>query len=140
MLKGQFIANSKQDSQNIAIKIAKTIKPQDILAFSGDLGAGKSFFCREIIKELCGPNTKVSSPTFNLLQIYTAQDFDIYHFDLYRLKHKDEIYELGIEEAFSSHITLIEWPEIIISLLPSDTIFINIEIIADEKRCISIKS
>ena len=68
----------------------------------------------------------VPSPTSILLQIYKTGPFNIYHYDLYRLKAADEIYELSIEEAFDNNICLIEWSEIITHLLPESTININI--------------
>ncbi|MDP4709456.1 MAG: tRNA (adenosine(37)-N6)-threonylcarbamoyltransferase complex ATPase subunit type 1 TsaE [Rickettsiaceae bacterium] len=133
------IIGNEQDSILLAAQLADDIKPNDIITFSGDLGAGKTFLCREIIKNLCGQETQVISPTFNLLQIYDYTNCSIYHFDLYRLKHPSEIYELGIEEAFASHICLIEWPELINDLLPEDTTHINIEIISNTRRKITIK-
>ncbi len=135
----EFTLKSEQDSKKLAQQLANDLKPNDILAFSGDLGSGKTFLCREIIKNLCGRQTNVTSPTFNLLQIYEYKNCSIYHFDLYRLKHSSEIYELGIEEAFSGHICLIEWPELIIAMLPKDTMHINIEITGNTWRKVFIK-
>ena len=111
-----------------------------MLAFYGDLGSGKSFFCRHIIKYLCGKHTNVASPTFNLLQIYDQETCSIYHYDFYRLKNIHEIYELGIEEALSGHIVLIEWPELVESILPIDTIHINIKTVDRDKRVVFIKN
>lgn len=137
----EFILESEQASKKLAQNIANKIKPNDILALTGDLGSGKTFFCREIIKSLCGQKTAVISPTFNLLQIYEHKNCSVYHFDLYRLNHITEIYELGIEEAFSGHICLIEWPELIDSILPVDsTTYISIRIIDNTKRIVLIKS
>jgi len=134
---GNFIVNSEEETILLARKIASQIKPLDVLAFEGDLGSGKTFLCRHIIKTLCG-DVNVSSPTFNLLQIYGATNFEIYHFDLYRLKSIHEAYELGIEDAFNHHVCLIEWPEIIRDLLPKSTITINIEMVNDASRKILI--
>ena len=135
----EFILKSEDDTANFAIKFAAQIKKGSIVTFRGDLGSGKTFFCRHIIKCLCGTDTKVVSPTFNLLQIYPTKNFEIYHFDLYRLEHLEEIYELGIEEAFSgNHVCLIEWPEIISSILPPNTISIKISINSDNNRLVSI--
>ena len=131
--------NNEDESKELARKIAGNIKAGTVLAFKGDLGAGKSFFCREIIKSLCGEDTKVISPTFNLLQTYETNRFTIYHYDLYRLEHVSEIYELGIEDALSGNVTLIEWPEIAAALLPRDAIYIQIDVIDDQKRLVSFK-
>jgi tRNA threonylcarbamoyladenosine biosynthesis protein TsaE len=133
----EFQINNEKESRAFARKLAANILPGNVIAFSGDLGVGKSFFCREIIKFLCGEDTKVISPTFNLLQTYEATDFSIYHYDLYRLEYASEIYELGIEEALSDNVILMEWPEIAAPLLPNDTIYIQIEAIDDKKRLVS---
>jgi tRNA threonylcarbamoyladenosine biosynthesis protein TsaE len=139
MLEKEFSLKSKKESVNLAIKIAAQIKKGSIITFSGGLGVGKTFLCRHIIKYLCGEDVKVVSPTFNLLQIYPTKNFEIYHFDLYRLEHLEEIYELGIEEAFSgNHVCLIEWPEIISSILPPNTISIKISINSNNNRLVSI--
>ena len=136
---GEYILYNEDDSINLAIQISNNIKPDDVLTFSGDLGSGKTFLCRQIIKQLCGQATNVTSPTFNLLQIYDWKNCSIYHYDLYRLKDISEIYELGIEEAFTSNVCLIEWPELIDTILPNDTIIFNIEIIDYNKRRVFVK-
>lgn len=135
----QTIVNNEEGSRELAQKIASNINSGDVIAFEGDLGAGKSFFCREIIKHLCGSNTKVTSPTFNLLQTYESTNFTIYHYDLYRLEHISELYELGFEDALSGNVTLIEWPDLALSFLPDNLVFVKIEIIDETTRQISLK-
>lgn len=136
-LKDLIIVNSEDESKELAQSFAARIKSGDVIVFEGDLGSGKSFFCREIIKFLCGSNTKVTSPTFNILQTYESPNFIIYHYDLYRVEHVSELYELCFEDAFSANVALIEWPEIAHELLPKNTIFIKIEIIGKTARKIS---
>lgn len=119
-------------------KFATTLKKGNIVALFGTLGAGKTTIAREMITTICGPNTNVTSPTFNLLQTYEAPDFIIYHFDLYRLKHASEVFELGIEDAFAEHVSIIEWPEIFSQYLPTDTIKIIITIAENEQRICNI--
>ncbi|MEM6339365.1 MAG: tRNA (adenosine(37)-N6)-threonylcarbamoyltransferase complex ATPase subunit type 1 TsaE [Pseudomonadota bacterium] len=135
----QIIVNNEEESKELAQKIASNIKSGDVIAFEGDLGSGKSFFCREIIKHLCGSNTKVTSPTFNLLQTYESKNFTIYHYDLYRVEHVSELYELGLEDALSGNVVLIEWPDLALSLLPENLSYIKIEIIDETTRRISFK-
>lgn len=138
-IEAPIIVNSEETSRKLAQTLASRINPNDVIAFKGDLGSGKSFFCREIIKSLCGSNTKVTSPTFNLLQTYESTNFTIYHYDLYRIEHVSELYELGFEDAFSDNFTLIEWPDIALDLLPNNTLFVQIEIIDETTRSILLK-
>lgn len=121
-----YIVNSENEMICLGRQIADSLKPYDIITMRGDLGAGKTFLTRAIIRAICGDDTIVSSPTFNILQIYNAPKYSIYHYDLYRLKSQDEIYELGIEDALNGNITIIEWPEIIENTLPQSKININI--------------
>lgn len=96
----------------LAQNIAKALQPSDILCLHGDLGAGKTFFCRHLIRAITrNPDQDVPSPTFTLLQTYSAQDTEIYHFDLYRLSDPDEMYEIGWEDALQNGIILVEWPD-----------------------------
>jgi tRNA threonylcarbamoyladenosine biosynthesis protein TsaE len=95
-------------------------KPGNAVFIYGDLGAGKTSFVREVIKALIPDIGKVQSPTFNLLQIYNTENFPIYHYDLYRLKSKEELEELGIHEALTTAFTLVEWPDLIEDLKPQN--------------------
>jgi tRNA threonylcarbamoyladenosine biosynthesis protein TsaE len=133
-----IILNNEQDSILLAESIAKNLQPSEIITFSGDLGCGKTFICREIIKYFCGEDTEVTSPTFNLVQIYKAQKCLIYHFDLYRLKYLEEIYELAIEDALQDNICLIEWPAIIEPILPRPLMKISLQIIDNDQRSCKI--
>ncbi|MDR3224588.1 MAG: tRNA (adenosine(37)-N6)-threonylcarbamoyltransferase complex ATPase subunit type 1 TsaE [Holosporales bacterium] len=88
----------------------KTEAPFSIL-LTGDLGAGKTTFAKLFIGPLLIDKTqKVTSPTFNIIQIYETKKGPIWHADLYRLKNKEELFELGLIEAMSDSICLIEWP------------------------------
>lgn len=99
-------------TEALAKDLAPLLKPQDVILLSGDLGVGKTAFSRALIRALTSPHEEVPSPTFTLVQLYpTHKDETIWHFDLYRVKEADEVWELGIEEAFSQAISLIEWPE-----------------------------
>ncbi len=110
--------------QKLAESFASAAQKQDIFALSGDLGSGKTTFARYFINYFT--KSDVSSPTFNLVNLYDTENFTIWHFDLYRLKHLEEVYELGIEDAFNEGVTILEWPEIISNILPKNTIYINI--------------
>jgi tRNA threonylcarbamoyladenosine biosynthesis protein TsaE len=101
----------------LAAGIAMMAAPGDIIALKGDLGAGKTVFARAFI-HACGNQDEVPSPTFTLVQIYDAGQTAIWHFDLYRIRAPEEAWELGIEDAFTTGISLIEWPERLGPLLP----------------------
>lgn len=105
-------------TRRAAALLAGIAQPGDVFALWGDLGAGKTTFARGFIAALCPEEESVPSPTFTLVQTYPSAQGEIWHFDLYRLKRAEEAYELGIEEAFASGISLIEWPVRLGSLLP----------------------
>lgn len=109
-----------------AMQLARQLRAGDCLTFQGDLGAGKTTFIRAMIHTLCRMET-VPSPTFTLVQTYDSSLAPIWHFDLYRLKTPDELYELGFEEALSGGILFIEWPERAKGLLPSTQLQLHLE-------------
>lgn len=99
----------------------------DCILLDGPIGAGKSHFARALIRaRLAHPNEDVPSPTFTLVQVYQADSVEIWHADLYRLGHPDEAWELGLDQAFQSAITLIEWPERLGSMAPKDAIHLSL--------------
>jgi tRNA threonylcarbamoyladenosine biosynthesis protein TsaE len=101
----------------LAARISELAEAGDIIALKGDLGTGKTTFARGFIRAR-GSEEEVPSPTFTLVQIYELAPAAIWHFDLYRLKSPEEVWELGIEDAFNEGISLIEWPERLGPLLP----------------------
>jgi len=109
----------------LAARIAACLRPGDVVALYGDLGAGKTVFARSLIRALCG-DEEVPSPTFTLVQTYAAPDFEIWHFDLYRLERPEEVFELGLEEALAGGVTLIEWPERLGRRLPADRLEVRL--------------
>jgi tRNA threonylcarbamoyladenosine biosynthesis protein TsaE len=111
----------------LAARIAAQVVPGDIIALRGDLGAGKTSFARAFIRACGDAHEEVPSPTFTLVQIYQSDAVAIWHFDLYRLDGAEEAWELGIEEAFASGVSLIEWPERLASLLPQRRLEITLD-------------
>lgn len=99
-----------------------------VVAFRGPMGAGKTTLIREIVARL-GSEDTVTSPTFAIVNQYAATDGrPVYHFDFYRLERPDEAYDFGYEEYFySGDLCLIEWPEKIEGLLPTDTLEVRID-------------
>lgn len=120
----------------LASRLAPLLKTGDIVTFTGGLGAGKTEFCRAIIHAL-GYDEDVPSPTFNLVQIYEPQLEDlktpaVWHMDLYRLEDEEDVFELGIEDAFDSAVTLIEWPDKMGKFLPEDHLKIRLSMAEDQ--------
>lgn len=116
----------------IAAKLAPFLKPQDVVSLKGTLGAGKTAFARALIRSLCGAQIEVPSPTFNLLLIYETARAPIYHYDFYRIEDPEEIWELDVEEAYDTAITIMEWAERLEDLGPQDALIINIVIPENE--------
>ncbi len=121
----KLISSSEADTARFAKQLSLIAKLGDVFALYGTLGMGKSVFARAFIQNLTEAED-VPSPTFTLVQEYSAPAFDIYHFDLYRLKSPDEVFELGFEEAVYGGVCLIEWPEKAENWLPKNCIKIEI--------------
>lgn len=125
MNKIDFICTSEKQTENIGKKLASIAQKGDVFALFGTLGMGKSVLSRAFVKTLTEA-TEVPSPTFTLVQTYETPNFDIYHFDLYRIKSPEEIFELGMEEALYEGVCLIEWPEKMGTYLPHNIFHIDI--------------
>ncbi len=110
-----------------------------IVAMKGSMGAGKTTFVSALAGYL-GVKDPVSSPTYSIINQYrTATDGDFYHLDLYRLSRKEEAIDLGIEELLdSASFCFIEWPELIASLLPSDTLWLEIIPVSEHQRMLKV--
>ena len=126
MKKKEIYLENLAQTKIFASRLAKIAKLGDIITFSGELGAGKTSFIQYFIQSLSDKIIEITSPTFNLLHIHKLAQLEIWHFDLYRLKSKEEAYELGIEDGFNHAISLIEWPEIIYNILPEDRLEIHL--------------
>ena len=123
----QFTLKNETATGTLASQLANIAKPRDVIALAGDLGVGKTAFARAFIKAR-GGDGEVPSPTFTLVQVYQLSSINVYHFDLYRIEGPEEIFELGIEDAFTDGISLIEWPDRMETFIPSerlDIIFSN---------------
>ena len=129
----KYVIHSEPEMVNLAQKLAPKFHAGDVVALYGTLGVGKTTFVRALVQTLLHSNIDVPSPTFTLLQTYDTPNYTLYHFDFYRLKNPEEAYEIGIEDAFSSGVSFIEWPEKIGSLLPKQHISITIEMQSDTR-------
>lgn len=134
----KYIINSLEETGKLAEKIADRLNVGEVVTLKGTLGAGKTYFTNCLINAIYSKqgldSVEVVSPTFNIVKEYQTKDFSIYHFDLYRLKNKNELYELDIENAFENGISIIEWPEVAEDLIYNVAIEISIEITDENSR------
>ena len=113
-----------------------------VFAFYGKMGAGKTTFIKALCEEL-GVTDVINSPTFAIVNEYRSEDAGelIYHFDFYRIKKLEEVYDMGYEDYFySGALCFIEWPELIEDLLPGNAVSVNIEEQEDGSRVISFEA
>ncbi len=114
---GKINISEEKDTKSVAEKFSKLIKQGDFILLSGNLGVGKTTFVKYVINFFQKANkqniTEVTSPTFTVMNEYQIKKILIKHYDLYRIKNKKELNNLGIQENLKDQITLVEWPEII---------------------------
>ncbi len=120
---------SEAQTAELAKDIASFVGAGDVITLSGGLGGGKTNFARALIRFLLDdPGHEVPSPTFSLMQIYSAPTYTIVHADLYRIKDAEELTELGWDEETENALVLIEWAERIHTRLPEDRLDIHFEV------------
>ena len=107
--------------------INKALPGHSVIAFYGKMGAGKTTFIKALCEEL-GVEDVITSPTFAIVNEYEASEGAIYHFDFYRIKRLEEVYDMGYEDYFyePGALCLIEWPELIEELLPDTALRVSI--------------
>ena len=109
-----------------------------VFAFYGSMGAGKTTFVKAICEEL-GVEDVITSPTFAIINEDSGRDGVIYHFDFYRIKKLEEVYDMGYEDYFySGALCFIEWPELIEDVLPEDAVKVRITENADGSRSVTL--
>ncbi|MBQ4040786.1 MAG: tRNA (adenosine(37)-N6)-threonylcarbamoyltransferase complex ATPase subunit type 1 TsaE [Oscillospiraceae bacterium] len=132
-----IISSSWEQTFNVGKELAAKLNPGDVIAFHGDLGAGKTVFVRGLAEGL-GLDARVTSPTFTIVNEYDGK-IPLFHFDMYRLSGSDELFEIGWEDYLSrGGICAVEWSEITEDAFPENTINIHIKKIDDNSREITI--
>ena len=128
-----------------AQQFVEQIGDRSVFAFYGKMGAGKTTFIKAVCEEL-GVDDVITSPTFAIVNEYSLTSHlspltsKIYHFDFYRIKKLEEVYDMGFEDYFySGDLCFIEWPELIEEVLPEDAVRVTIEALPDESRKITIE-
>lgn len=124
-----------ENIRNAARQFISQIGDRRVFAFYGHMGAGKTTFIKAICEEL-GVDDVITSPTFAIVNEYTdGNRTPVFHFDFYRIKRLEEVYDMGYEDYFySGSLCFIEWPELIEELLPDDAVRVHIEQQPDGSR------
>lgn len=142
----EYRTSSTDETKQIAVLLANQLHPKDVLLLQGDLGSGKTTFTRFLVEAL-GFSDKVQSPTFVLARVYKTRFRDgeikkVNHLDLYRLTSKEEALGLDLENYFedSSAITIIEWPDVLDSLIPANAKVIKFEYLDEFRRILHVQN
>lgn len=121
------LIRNESDTKEFGTELAKKLNPGDVVALIGDLGTGKTTLTKAIAEGL-GITEMITSPTFTIVQEYHGGRLPLYHFDVYRIGDLEEMYELGYEEYFfGKGVCIIEWADLIMDILPPESIIIKIE-------------
>ena len=118
-MKKTYHCHSLAETRSAAAEIASMLKGDEVLAFFGDLGAGKTTFSRALCQAL-GVQDEVTSPTFAMVHEYHTGPYPVYHFDMYRVDGEDSLFSTGYYDYLGAGVLLIEWSENIEALLPED--------------------
>jgi tRNA threonylcarbamoyladenosine biosynthesis protein TsaE len=129
----RLVSLTAEETLEIGRRLAEDLRPGDVVALSGELGAGKTTLVKGIALGL-GVREPVTSPTFTLIQEYEGR-LPVYHVDLYRIREAESLEDLGLEEYFyGTGVTLVEWPEKAASFLPPSALTVNISVQAGGRR------
>ena len=133
-----LVSRSPEETQAIGERLGARLGPGAVIACTGELGAGKTCFLQGLARGL-GVTTDVTSPTFVLINEYRGR-LPVYHLDAYRTGSLTELAELGIEEMlYGAGVTVVEWADKLLPLLPAGTIHVRISGLGDEPREIRIE-
>ena len=130
----RFITNTPEETEALGARLARALEPGAVVAFTGDLGAGKTAFVRGLARGL-GVQDRVTSPTFTIVNEYEGGRLPLFHFDLYRLSCADELFDIGWEDYLArGGVCAVEWSERMEELLEPGTIRVDLRRGEDESR------
>jgi tRNA threonylcarbamoyladenosine biosynthesis protein TsaE len=135
----KHVSHDVAETESIAARLAATLRPGDVIALHGDLGAGKTQFVRGLLIGLGGDGRAVSSPTFVLLNVYAGGRLALYHLDAYRVAGAEDFSAIGFEELLEQGgVVAVEWPSRVAELLPARRIDVYLESDGQTTRSIRI--
>ena len=134
----EFLTNSPEETEKVGAALGKILTPGAVLAYRGDLGAGKTAFTRGLARGL-GYGEPVTSPTYTIVNEYLSGRLPLFHFDMYRLGSSDELFDIGWEEYLDrGGVCAVEWSENVADAM-EDAILVSIRKTGDDSRCITIE-
>ena len=130
----EFVTECEQETEALGERLAGRLEPGAVVAFTGDLGAGKTAFTRGLARGL-GIAERVTSPTFTIVNEYEGGRLPLFHFDMYRLGSSDELFGIGWEDYLArGGVCAVEWSENVSDALEEGTIFVEIRRGASERQ------
>ena len=133
----EFITTSPAETEAVGIRLAEKLLPGTVIAYTGDLGAGKTAFTRGLARGL-GASERVTSPTYTIVNEYLSGKLPLFHFDMYRLSCSDELWDIGWEDyLLRGGVCAVEWSENVADAL-EDPITVQIEKLDENTRKITI--
>ena len=134
----EFITNSPQETENLGAALGKILKPGTVLAYRGDLGAGKTAFTRGLARGL-GYKDPVTSPTYTIVNEYLGGRLPLFHFDMYRLGSSDDLWDIGWEDYQErGGVCAVEWSENVDDAM-ENAVYVTIHKTGEENRRIEIE-
>ena len=134
----QYITNSPAETETIGAALGKIINPGTVIAYRGDLGAGKTAFTRGLAKGL-GCTEIVTSPTYTIVNEYLGGRIPLFHFDMYRLRSSDDLFDIGWEDYLErGGVCAVEWSENVDDAM-EDAVYITIEKLGEDSRKITVE-
>ena len=134
----EYITNSPEETEALGAALAQRLLPGMVLAFRGDLGAGKTAFTRGLARGL-GAGDRVTSPTYTIVNEYLSGRLPLFHFDMYRLESEDDLFDIGWEDYLErGGVCAVEWSENVADAMEG-AVIVSIEKLGEESRRITVE-
>lgn len=135
----QYITTSPEQTEALGERLGERLRGGEVIAYRGELGAGKTAFTRGLARGL-GISVRVTSPTYTIVNEYGGGRLPLFHFDMYRLHDADDLFDIGWEDYLErGGVCAVEWSENVMDALPEDTVWVRIAREGDTGRSITIK-
>lgn len=136
----ELLSSREEDTIHVGRALGNILEPGDVVALTGDLGAGKTIFCKGVGEAIGIPSDRIVSPSFTIVTEHRGR-LPLSHIDVYRLSSEEEALDIGLDEIVSGNrVCLVEWAEKIRILLPNDCIRITFHILREETRRLSVEA